>query len=101
MDKIVGVVETRSHLRELLSKVAKGARYIIVQRSKAKAVLVSPEEMETLEVMADRELLRELVEAKSDIKAERYLTYKEYFREPRGRRNTSHQAIPKKLRKTR
>jgi len=91
MDKVVGVVETRSHLRELLQEVGRGRRVIIAQRSRAAAVLVSPEEMETLEVMADRGLMRELIEAKADIRAGRYVTYDAYFgRKTRGRRTPSH-----------
>jgi prevent-host-death family protein len=69
MDK---VMETRSQLPKLLKRVANGERFIITKRSKAKAVLVSLEEVETLEVIADKKLLRELIEAKADIKAGRY-----------------------------
>lgn len=82
MDKVIGVVETRNHLPRILKEVKKGVHYIITQRSKAKAALISLEEMETLEVMADRELLREIRQAKEDIKAGRYKTYQEYFKEP-------------------
>ena len=90
MDKVVGVVETRDHLRELLNEVGRGRRIIIAQRSKARAVLISPEEMETLEVMADKALLRELVEAKADIRAGRFTTFNAYFKKPRGRRTPAH-----------
>jgi len=90
MDKVIGVVETRSQLPKLLKRVANGERFIIAQRSKARAVLLSPEEVETLEVMADKALLRELIEAKADIKAGRYRKYEEYFKEPHGHRSPSH-----------
>ncbi len=85
MDKIIGMVETRSQLPKLLKRVANGERFIITQRSKAKAVLLSLEEVETLEVMADKTLLRELIEAKSDMKSGRYRTYEDYFNGPRGK----------------
>ena len=85
MDKVIGVVETRSHLPAILDRVAKGARFIIAQRSKARAVLMSPEEVETLEVMADKVLLRELIEAKADMRAGRYRTFEQFFKEKRGR----------------
>jgi len=90
MDKVVGVVETRNNLRGLLNEVGKGRRVIIVQRSKARAVLVSPEDMETLEVMADKDLLRELIEARADIRAGRYKTFDDYFGNSRGRRTPAH-----------
>lgn len=79
MDKVVGVVDVRSNLKSILSDVAKGARYIITSRSKPKAVLVGIEELETLEIMADKELIREILEAKSDIVAGRYDTFEDYF----------------------
>lgn len=82
MDRVIGFTEMRSHLREVLEETAKGARYIIASRSKPKAVLVSLEELETLAVMADRELLEEIKEAKEDIKAGRYVALDEYFEEP-------------------
>jgi len=38
--------------------------------------MVSPEDIETLEVMADRRLLLDLVAAKADIRTGRYKTFK-------------------------
>jgi len=90
MDKVVGVLETRNHLRELLEEVGKGRRIIITQRSRARAVLLSPEEAETMEAMADKELLKELIEAKADIKGGRYTTFDKYFKKPRARRTKTH-----------
>lgn len=81
MDKVIGVVDVRSHLKQILDNVGKGVRYIVTSRSKPKAVLVSLEELETLEVMADRELMREILEAREDIKAGRYTAFEEYFKE--------------------
>lgn len=72
MDKVIGMVEIRRQLPKLLKMVTKGERFIITKRSEVKAVLMSLEEMKTLEVMADKKLLRELIEAKADIKAGRY-----------------------------
>lgn len=81
MDKVIGVVDARSNLKRILDDAAKGVRYIITSRSKPKAVLVSLEELETLEIMADKELMKEIVEAKEDIKAGHYVPFDEYFRE--------------------
>jgi len=90
MDKVVGVLETRNHLRELLDEVGKGRRVIITQRSRARAVLLSTEDAETMEAMADKELLRELLEAKADIRTGRYTTFDKYFKKPRARRTKTH-----------
>jgi prevent-host-death family protein len=79
VDKVIGVVAARSNLRKILEGTCKGARYIITSRSQPKAVLVSVEELETLEVMADHALLDEIRQAKDDIKAGRYVPYDEYF----------------------
>ena len=80
MDKVIGVVNARSHFKKILNDVGKGLRYIITSRSKPKAALVSLEELETLEVMADKDLMEEILEAKRDIKAGRYVSYGEYFK---------------------
>ena len=78
MERIIGIVETRSNLKKVLEQVAGGARYVIVQRSKAKAVLMCPEELETLEVLADKKLVQGLIESDADIKAGRYVTLEDY-----------------------
>lgn len=79
MDKVVGVLTVRNNLKKIVEDASKGSRYIITSRSHPKAVLVSLEELETLEIMADRELLEEIRQAKDDIKAGRYVTYEAYF----------------------
>lgn len=79
MDKVIGVVATREKLPQIIKEISLGERYIITQRSKAKAVLISMEEMETLEILADKKLLRDIVSAKEDIKSKRYKSYEEYF----------------------
>lgn len=57
----------------------KGSRYIIMQRSKAKAVLLSPEEIETLEVMADKEILEDIKRTKNEISHGQFTTYEKFF----------------------
>ena len=79
MDKVVGVVAIRKNLRKIVESASKGSRYIITSRSQPKAVLVSVEELETLEIMADHALLDEIRQAKADIKTGRYVTYERYF----------------------
>jgi prevent-host-death family protein len=79
MDKVVGISKLRNSLASIIKDVTRGAHYIVVQRSKARAVILSPEEVETLEVLADRKLLEELLEAKKDILAGRFTTYEDFF----------------------
>ena len=79
MDKVVGVVTLRKRLRDVVEGASRGSRYIITSRSQPKAVLLSIEELETLEVMADHDLLDEIRQAKEDIKAGRYIPFDQYF----------------------
>jgi prevent-host-death family protein len=79
MDKVVGISKLRNSLASIIKDVSKGAHYIIVQRSKAKAIILSPEEVETLEVLADRKLLEEILEAKKDVLEGRFETYEDFF----------------------
>ncbi len=79
MDKVVGISKLRSSLAAIIKDVAKGSHYIVIQRSRAKAVILSPEEVETLEILADRELLADILEAKKDILEGRVKTYEEFF----------------------
>ena len=79
MDKVIGIAKLRNSLASIIKDVTRGSHYIIVQRSKAKAVLLSPEEVETLEVLADRKLLEEILEAKKDILEGRFVTYEDFF----------------------
>lgn len=79
MDKVIGVVAAREKLPNILKEISLGERYIITQRSKAKAVIVSLEEIETLEILADKKLVRDIISAKDDIKNKRYISYEEHF----------------------
>lgn len=79
MDKIIGISELRNSISSIINKVYQGSRYIIIQRSKPRAVLLSPEEVETLEVMADRSLLEDIKKAKQDILKGEYTSYEDFF----------------------
>lgn len=79
MDKVIGMVETRNHLPAILKSVTSGKRYIITQRSHARAVLISPEELETLEIAADKELLEDLRVAQKEIRGHQYVKAEKYF----------------------
>lgn len=79
MDKIVGIVQARSSLPSILKEVASGKRYVITQRSHARAVIISPEELETLEIQADKTLLEDIRAAKEDIRKGRVIRASSYF----------------------
>jgi prevent-host-death family protein len=79
MDKIIGISELRNSISSIIKKVYQGSRYIIIQRSKPSAVLLSPEEVETLEVMADKDLLEDIKKAKEDILKGEFISYEDFF----------------------
>ena len=81
MDKIIGISELRNSIASTVREVSKGSRCIVMQRSKPKAVLMSPEEVETLEIMADSRLLEEIKQAKEDIRKGDFTSYSEFFSE--------------------
>jgi prevent-host-death family protein len=82
MDKVIGIAELRKSMASVIREVhEKGSHYIIIQRSKAKAVLLSPAEVETLEIMADKELLEDIKQAKQDFLQSRFSTYEDFFDE--------------------
>ncbi|MBU1186961.1 MAG: type II toxin-antitoxin system Phd/YefM family antitoxin [Acidobacteria bacterium] len=81
MDKIIGVSELRKSIAAKIKEVhEKRSRYIVMQHSKAKAVLLSPEEIETLEIMADKDILQDIRRAKEDIVRGEYSTYEDFFK---------------------
>jgi prevent-host-death family protein len=80
MEKTIGISELRKAISSKVKEVHENrSRYIIIQRSKPKAVLMSPEEVETLEIMADKEILNEIKQAKEDIQKGRFTSYEEFF----------------------
>ena len=80
MDKIGPISETRAHLPQVVDQVRKTQkRYIITRQGKAVVVMISPEELETLEILIDSELVKSLIRAEADIKAGRLYTHKDVF----------------------
>lgn len=81
MDYIVPISEARAHLPEIAKKISTfGKHCIITKNGKAKVVMVSPEELETLEIMADRDLMRALIKAEEDIKLKKIFSHKQVFK---------------------
>jgi PHD/YefM family antitoxin component YafN of YafNO toxin-antitoxin module len=80
MDKTIGIAELRGSIASVIKEIHEdGVQYVVLQRSKAKAVLLSPEKLETLEVMADKEILEDIRAAKEDILKGRYTSFEDFF----------------------
>ena len=80
MDKIEPISEIRAHLPEVVTRVKEeGTRYIVTRQGKAAAVIISPEELETLEILSDRKLLQSLIRAESDVKGKHLYSHKDVF----------------------
>ena len=81
MDYIIPISEARGKLPELLGKISHFGKHLIITRNgRAEAVMISPEELETLEIKADSELLRSILRAEEDIKKGRLYSHKAVFR---------------------
>ncbi len=67
MDRIGPISEVRSHLPEVVNQVRKTRkRYVITRQGKAVAVIISPEELESLEIMADSDMIKSLLRAEAE-----------------------------------
>ncbi len=81
MDYIVPISEARGKLPELIEKISRiGKRLIITRNGRAEAVMISLEELETLEIKADSALLRSILRAEEDIKEGKLYSHKEVFK---------------------
>ncbi len=81
MDYIVPISEARGKLPELIGKISHLGKHLIITRNgRAEAVMMSPEELETLEIKADSELLASIVKAEGDVKKGRLYSHKDVFK---------------------
>ena len=81
MDFILPVSEARAKLPQLIKKIGQmGKRLIITKNGRAEAVLMSPEELETLEVKSDAKLMRSILQGLEDVKAGRLYSHAEVFK---------------------
>ena len=80
MDYIVPISEARGKLPELIKKIAHLGKHLIITRNgRAEAVMLSPEELETLEIMADKNAIASIRRAKKDIKEGKLYAFEEVF----------------------
>ena len=82
MDKIAPISEVRSHLPAMVSLMGKKKRQriIITRGGHAAAVLISVEELETLEVLADKKLMASLLKAEEEVREGHMVTYDDVFK---------------------
>lgn len=78
----ISATDARIKLYELLENVDLfGKRIAITKQGKTKAILISPEELasweETLEVLSDTKLMRDIKMGLKDLKAGRVVSWKE------------------------
>jgi len=82
MDYIVPISEARGKLPELIKKIAVIGKHLIITRNgRAAAVMISPEELETLEVKARPELLKAIIRGEEDMRAGRLHSHKDVFKD--------------------
>lgn len=82
MTRIAPVSYVRAHLPEMVASLGKNkrGRIIITRNGLASAVLLSPEELETLEVLADKKLMLSLLKAEEDERAQRLVEHEDIFK---------------------
>ncbi len=82
MNRIEPVSYVRAHLPEMIAALGKKKRdrIIITRNGTASAVLVSPEELETLEILADKKLMLSLLKAEEHERAGRLVEHEEIFK---------------------
>ena len=82
MDKIAPVSQVRAHLPEIIASLGKNKRkrVIITRNGMASAVLLSPEELETLEILADKKLMLSLLKAEEDERAGHIVQHHDVFK---------------------
>lgn len=86
MTKTLPITEFRNNLPSLVENARRKLdEYIITVNGKPSAILVSLEEyeslQETLEIMSDKKLMRDIKEAEEDIKAGRVYDWEEVKKE--------------------
>jgi PHD/YefM family antitoxin component YafN of YafNO toxin-antitoxin module len=79
-DYMVPVSEARGNLHALIKKVSMQKHFIITRNGKAEAVMLTPEELETLEIKADKKLLQSILRAEEDIQKDRLYSHSEVFK---------------------
>ncbi|MFH1708400.1 MAG: type II toxin-antitoxin system Phd/YefM family antitoxin [Planctomycetota bacterium] len=82
MFKVAPISYVKAHLPEMLSALDKNkrGRIVVTRNGTALAVLVSSEELETLEILADKKLMLSLLKAEKDERVERLVEHEDIFK---------------------
>ena len=81
MDYILPISEVRRKLPELIKKISHmGKHLIITKNGKPEAVMLSPEELETLEIKADQKMLQSILRAEEDIEKGNLYSHDDVFK---------------------
>ena len=81
MDYIAPISEVRGNLPGFIKKIRGVGKHLVITRNgKAAAVMLSPEELETLEIKANQKLMRSLVRGQEDIKAGKLFSHRDVFK---------------------
>ena len=81
MDYIMPISEVRSKLPGLIKKILQMGKHLVITRNgKPEAVMVSPDEMESLEIKADQSLLQSILRAEEDIKRGNLYSHEDVFK---------------------
>lgn len=85
--------EARANLYELIEEVSQNSRrFVITHKGKNRVVMLPEEDIEaweeTLEIMSDKKLMKDIAEGEKDIKAGRVYTLDEVFIQPKGKRTS-------------
>mgnify|MGYP001618754059 CR=1 FL=1 len=82
MDYIIPISEARGKLPFLIKKISQIGRHLIITRNgRAEAIMISPEELETLEIKADQKLLQSLLRAEEDIRKGNIYSHEDVFKD--------------------
>ena len=80
MVKTIGISELRKSIASIIKDFhEKRSRYIILQHSQAKAVLLSPDEMETLEVKTEKVPREDVKSSVKDKIRKEISSYEKFF----------------------
>lgn len=80
MEKIAPVSDARTYFPRIIDEIkATNNRYVVTKRGKPAIILIAPEELETLEILANKKLMKSLIRAEEDVKEGRIHSHKEVF----------------------
>jgi prevent-host-death family protein len=80
MDKTIGISDLRNNIAEKIREVSEErSRYLIVQRSKARAVLIHPDELAALEKAAAAEKITVSKITRPAVPQSRKTCYEDFF----------------------